>query len=403
MTMRSDFAAGSHCAAADKDEPYIYLNNAATSWPKAPGVAAAVACALDALPGAANRGGIDDFDVFDAVRRSVAALMGTARHDRIAIGPNATWALNCAILGLGLGERDAVVTTRAEHNSVLRPLHALAAAHGAKVHHIDTDAFGRVPISAWEEALERHRPALCVFTHASNVTGATNDAAALAAAAKRAGSLVLIDLSQTLGWCDVSLDAWGVDLAAFTGHKYLLGPQGSGGLFVREGIRLSPLLSGGTGIHSQLDTMPEQMPLRLEAGTGNEPACHGLLAALDWARDAGGISEARAEAARLLDELALALGGLGACVIDPGPDRTPVLSFTLDGFAPDAVGGMLLDGYGIVARTGLHCAPRIFGCLGVDERLGTVRISLSRFTAQGDVAALANAMADIAALGADWI
>jgi selenocysteine lyase/cysteine desulfurase len=379
----------------------IYLNNAATSYPKPPSVAPALAHAVENLPGAANRGGIEDFDVMDAVRRKLAGLLGVEDHRRIGLGSNATWGLNLAIFGLGLTAGDAVVTTKAEHNSVLRPLYTLGETEGVDIHYVDTDEVGRIRVDGWTEAIETYRPKLCVFTHASNVTGAVNDVALLAAVAKRWGALVLLDCAQTLGWLDVALEEWGIDLAAFTGHKYLLGPQGTGGIYVREGIELEPHLVGGTGIRSDLDTMPDEMPLHIEAGTGNEPGAYGLLAALEWAEE-NPVAVGRGPIEALLESLKNSLVDMGARIIDPGKPYTPVLSFRLEGLSPDYVGELLLDSYDIIARTGLHCAPRIFEGLGCDGREGTVRVSLSRFTTPEDCEALVEAVRDIVASEQAW-
>jgi selenocysteine lyase/cysteine desulfurase len=381
----------------------IYLNNAATSWPKPSEVATAMARAIEHLPGAANRGGIEDFDVMDAVRARLAVLMGVKDRSRIGLGANATWGLNLAVFGLRLSAGDHVVTTKAEHNSVLRPLHVLGQ-RGVHIHYVDTDITGAVPLDVWRAALERHRPRLVIFTHASNVTGAVNDVASLTAVAHEQNATVLLDLAQTLGWHEVALEQWNVDLAAFTGHKYLLGPQGTGGLYVRQGLELEPYLVGGTGIRSDLDTMPSEMPLHLEAGTGNEPAAFGLLAALDWAVK-NPVSACRAAVFSELDYLGQELMKLGARVIDPGASgalRTPVLSFTFDTVSAHDMGEALLDSYDIIVRTGLHCSPRIFECLGVDPLVGTVRISLSRFTVHTELEALVEALRDITASREDW-
>lgn len=360
----------------------IYMNNAATSYPKPPCVGEATAAALSALPGAMHRGGVEDFDAFDAVRRELAQLLHVSDPDRIALGPNATWGLNLAIFGIDLRPGDTVVTTKAEHNSVLRPLHALP---GVETVFLDTDAVGRMDPALWQDAMERYRPRLAIFTHASNVTGAVNDASALCAAAKTVGAAVLVDLSQTLGWVDAHPEEWGADMAAFTGHKYLLGPQGTGGLWVRSGLTLRPHLVGGTGIHSDRDDMPEAMPLHLEAGTGNEPGYHGLLAALRWRREQ---PPPTAPVERLIEGLRAA----GARVIDPGQPRTPVVSFTVPGEAVSEVGYILAESYDIVCRTGLHCAPKIFPALGTEQ---TVRLSLSRFTTEDEVEAVISAVEDI--------
>ena len=366
----------------------IYMNNAATSFPKPPRVAQAVSDALLGLPGAMHRGGIEDHDVFSAVRQALAPILGVRSPERIALGSNATWALNLGIFGLDLKTGDLVVTTRAEHNSVLRPLYALER-RGIRVIYLDVDSCGRMDIDCWAEAMERYRPRLAVFTHASNVTGAVNPAAQMTAAAKAAGAAVLLDASQTLGCVPVEAERWGLDLVAFTGHKYLLGPQGTGGLWVRPGLELEPYLLGGTGIRSELRDMPREMPLHLEAGTGNEPSYHGLLAALDWQRDHPLDAP---ELNRKTEQLVQGLSLRGARVIDTGTPRTPVVSFTLPGLAVPEIGYLLQESCDIICRTGLHCAPGIFECLGIAQ---TVRLSLSRFTTDGEIQEVLQAVEDI--------
>jgi selenocysteine lyase/cysteine desulfurase len=374
----------------------IYLNNAATSYPKAPGVAKAVSEALDRLPGAANRGGIEDFDVLAAVRDGLSQVAGIDQPSCIGLGSNATWGLNVGIHGIGLTEDSIVLATTAEHNSVYRPLHALAQKDGIDLHYLPVDGLGRLRIDDWEEAVSRLRPRLCVVTHASNVTGALNDIQALTEIAHRYGSLILVDLAQSLGCAEVRLCDWGVDMAAFTGHKYLLGPQGVGGLYVRPGLELDPYLAGGTGIHSDLDTMPPGMPLRLEAGTNNEPGCYGLLAALRWSAANPWPTVVQNELREhLIEQLRL----LGARVIAPDGPCTPVVSFTVEGFSPAYIGETLLDSYYIIVRTGLHCAPRIFGDLGVEPKQGTVRVSLSRFTTAFELEEFMGALREIIEAG----
>ena len=374
----------------------IYFNNAATSFPKAPGVAEAVYQALDNLPGAANRGGIEDFDVLAAVRENLADLAGIAQPECIGLGSNATWGLNVGIHGIGLTGSCKVLTTKAEHNSVLRPLYALSQTKGAQIHYLSVDRSGRVCIDDWAQALDKLQPELCVVSHASNVTGAVNDIAALTELAHDHGALILVDAAQSLGSTEARFSSWGVDLVAFTGHKYLLGPQGTGGLYVRPSLELEPYLSGGTGIHSDLDTMPPTMPLRIEAGTNNDPGYHGLLAALRWQSENPWSMAATRD---LLDELRERLLALGAMVIAPKEPCSPIVSFTLPGFSPALLGDTLLDCYDIIVRTGLHCAPRIFECLGVDPKLRTVRVSLSRFSTEAEIDELVCAVKEIIAAG----
>jgi selenocysteine lyase/cysteine desulfurase len=367
------------------------MNNAATSWPKPPCVAEAVSGALAGRPGSAQRGGIEEFDVFGVVRRKMAKVLGVAVHDHIALGSNATWALNLGIFGYPFNEGDTVITSKAEHNSVLRPLYELERRGLVKVTYLDTDKAGRIPINAWEDAIRLHKPRLAVFTHASNVTGAVNDAEALSRAAKAAGADVLLDASQTCGWEDVEADGWDIDMVAFTGHKYLLGPQGTGGLYVRPGLTLHPHLVGGTGTSSDLDTMPDKMPIHLEAGTGNEPSFHGLLAALEWAERNPPDRTACGDA---LSALRQGLRDAGAELIVPDGACTPVVSFNIPGQPPEDVGYILAESYCLICRTGLHCAPKLFGCIGREG--GTVRLSLSRFTAMDEIDAVVSAVKDIA-------
>ena len=342
-----------------------------------------------AQPGSMHRGGFEDFDVFDAVRAHLAELLGVSAPEQIALGFNATWGLNLALFGFPFLPGDTVVTTKAEHNAVLRPLYELESKNIIQVIYLDTDETGRVPLNLWHEAMQTYRPRLAVFTHASNVTGAVHDAATMAAAAKTVGARVLMDASQTLGWISCQAEAWGIDMIAFTGHKYLLGPQGTGGLWVSKDLILKPHLTGGTGIKSDLDTMPEEMPLHLEAGTGNEPSFHGLLAALIWNKEnPRNPEECEAKLRALRDGLSKA----GADVIIPEGESTPVVSFTIPGETVADAGFILQESYDIICRTGLHCAPKIFSCLKKSE---TLRLSLSRFTTMEEIEAVISAVEDI--------
>lgn len=368
-------------------EPKIYLNNAATSWPKPECVASAMAEALKNLPGDAGRGGIRDFNIFDQAREELAALMGIGCPERIALGSNSTWGLNQAVFGFPLEPGDTVLTTKAEHNAVLRPLHRLEK-EGIQVIYLDVDKTGRMEPEMWKKALEKYRPRLCALIHASNVTGAVNDAETLTAMAKAVGAAMLLDISQSLGWISVKLEKWGVDMAAFTGHKYLLGPQGTGGLYVRPGLTLRPYVLGGTGVKSDLREMPEEMPLHLEAGTGNEPSYHGLLAALRWTAE-NPLKKEKTE--EILEYLKESLEKLGCRVIRPKPPVTPVVSFTVPGWHPGDAGDILSGSYDIICRTGLHCSPMIMENLGMEE--GTIRLSLSRFTEKADADRVLEAVA----------
>lgn len=368
----------------------IYMNNAATSWPKPACVADAISKAVINMPGSANRGGIDDFDVFDEVRKALAKRIGVSEHRNIALGPNSSWALNLGIFGTELEIGDTVVSTMTEHNSVLRPLYSLEQ-KGIKVIYVSADKSGKIDAAEWKRQLEYHKPKLAVFTHASNVTGAVNDAEYLAGCAKTDGAAVLLDASQSCGWLDIQAEKWGVDMVAITGHKYLLGPQGTGALYVRPGLRLKPLLTGGTGMLSDLPTMPVEMPIHLEAGTGNEPSFHGLLAAMNWADD-NPVDKAAIN--QLLEHLKSGLREAGAVLVETEGETTPVLSFNIPGKAPEDTAYILTEAYGILCRSGLHCAPKILSCIGHER--GTVRLSLSRFNTMDEIEEVIAAVRDIA-------
>lgn len=361
----------------------VYLNNAATSWPKAPQTGAVVAACIDKVPYHAGRSAFSGSNAAEECRHLLAALLQVKEPKQIVFGPNATYALNVALHGLRWKSDDAVVTTVAEHNSVLRPLHYLSKTKGIKIHMVPVDGAGRIIPEAWAEALEKFKPRVAVFTHASNVTGAVNDVKKLAMMAKTVSAITLLDASQSLGAIPVYPEKWGIDLAAFTGHKYLLGPTGSGGLYVAPAMsaELEPVWVGGTGIQSELAEMPPMMPIRFEAGTSNDCALVGLASALRWA------AEHRIKEDALLNmtqRLCTGLQEIGAEIIEVMSPRTPVVSFRLKGWDVEDVGEILQKSFGIVCRTGLHCAPQIHSFLGAAPR-GTVRLSLSRFTTKAEV------------------
>lgn len=364
----------------------IYLNNAATSWPKASGVADALAAAINSPPEGAGRANIGVGGEADC-RELLARLLSVSDPRRIIYASNATHALNMAILGFPWRPDDVAVTTAAEHNSVLRPLHLLQKQGKiAKYVVLPVDEAGRVPAQEWREAMSGIRPRLAAFTHASNVSGAVNDAQTMTAEAHAVGACVLVDASQTIGLIPVKPELWGADLLALTGHKYLLGPQGTGALYVGPETGLDPVFSGGTGIHSDEYEMPRELPLRLEAGTGNSHSFAGLKAALEWA-EANPLDQTRLHS--LDDRIEATLTGFGYRPIRVKNPRTPIIAFTSPRYSAEDIGEMLYCSYGIVCRTGLHCAP------GYPDCGGTVRLSLSRFTTDIEIDELLFALREI--------
>lgn len=361
----------------------MYLNNAATSWPKAPGVGREVAKATEEVPFHPGRSGFAaDEDPMAGCRTAIARLLGSGESQRIVLCQHATQALNLAIQGFSFAPGDRVVTTALEHNSVLRPLYRLEKRGPIQLSIVPVNAEGGVEEDAFEKTLHERLPRLVVVNHASNVTGAIQNVETLFRMAHRLGAVTLLDASQTLGLVDVDVRRMEADMVAFTGHKYLLGPVGTGGLYVSPDIELEPVLLGGTGVRSDLRDMPPEMPGRLEPGTPNLPAFAGLRHALSWQERN---KPDREQIERLCRRLEEGLVALGANVVQVKGDKTPVVSLTLPDWEVEEVGYVLEKGYGICCRTGLHCAPLIHRYIGTAPA-GSLRLSLSRFTTAAEVA-----------------
>jgi cysteine desulfurase family protein len=373
----------------------IYLNNAAAGWPKAPGVAQAVRAALEAPPSEQGRGNAASRDYIEEARRGVARLLSVGDPHRIVFTLNATHALNIALRGLDLRRGSLVVTSAAEHNSVLRPLAHLRAERGIRLEIVPVGLDGAVSVPAYQAALGLG-PALVALTHASNVTGCVNDAAMLLGMAKAAGAVTLLDASQSVGYLSVAPCALAADLLAFPTHKGLHGPEGVGVLYAGESVKLKPLVTGGTGVRSDLELHPSEMPIRLEAGTSNTPGLAGLVAALNWHEKQGltAIERAMANAAMLRE----ALSGIAGVQLFGGTNdhtTTPIVSFRIEGLPVEECGFILRESFAIVARTGLHCAPLVHASIGSAPE-GTVRFSPSGFNTDEEVEAAAQAVAEVA-------
>ena len=356
----------------------IYLNNAATSFPKAPCVAGEAKNSVLSHPADDGRGTGGE-DIFTSLRKSIAGLINADNPSRIVFSPNSTYALNTAISGIDLKPGDFVVTTAAEHNAVLRPLHRLSG-RGINTIITPTDHSGYVYINSWERAIRTYRPKLCILNHASNVTGALNDAEEFSHIAHKYGAKILIDASQTLGQIPFDNSRINADMIAFTSHKYLLSTPGCGGLYVKDDISLSPLIYGGTGEDSDNKNMPEALPGRLEAGTGNCTAARCLLAAIQWANKNPADSNHTENLCGIITD---GLLSLGCDVIKPEGKRTPVVSFNINGMYPYDAAYILSEAYGISLRTGLHCAPLIHRYIGTYP-YGTIRISPGRFSTEDE-------------------
>lgn len=374
----------------------IYLDYAATSAIRPAEVAEAMHAYLTdvgATPGrAGHRRSIAAARIAYRCRRLVAELFGIEGDPgRITFQLNATHALNTAIFGL-LSPGDRVVRTRYDHNSVRRPIAALAR-RGVREDVIEIDASGAIDFAQVEHLFRSaDPPRLLVVPHASNVTGVVLPVRDLAEIAHEAGSLVLVDLAQTAGHIPIDVAALGADLAAFTGHKGLLGPQGVGGLWVRDGVTVEPLLYGGTGTDSVPETMPEPYPDHLEAGTQNAPGLAGLAAGIEWllARGIDRIHLAEVELKRRLLAGLAQIAGV-AVVSPPSPGDIGIVSIVHDSFTPSELAAAVERSHGVEGRAGLHCAPDAHTTLGTLET-GTFRLSLGWATREADIDAAVDAL-----------
>lgn len=371
----------------------IYLDNAATSFPKAPQVAQAMAGALEktgANPGrAGHRLALAAGRIVWGCREQLAALLGVADPSRVVFCQSCTDALNTAIHGI-LRPGDHAVATLLEHNSVLRPLSERARAGLNPLTLVHPGPDGRVTPEGVRAALTR-RTRLVVFTHCSNVTGVVQDVRPIAALCRRAGVTLLVDAAQSLGLVPARPDELGADLLAFPGHKGLLGPHGTGGLYVREGVALRPLRQGGTGSMSESMFQPEDMPDRFESGTLNLPGIAGLAAGVRFLCQHE--AEIAAHHRRLCERLRAGLGAIPGVALY-SPPGSLLVSFNVRAMASGEVADAL-DARGIAVRGGLHCAPGAHQLLGTLET-GAVRVSPGPFNTDADVDRLLEAVAAIA-------
>ncbi len=379
----------------------VYLDYAATSALRPPEVADAVAAYLrdvGATPGrAGHRRAVEAGRIVFRCRRALARLFGvTGDPGRIAFQLNATHALNAALSGV-LRPGDRVVRTRYDHNAVRRPVAALARLGVAETV-LSGFADGHFDLDEADRALAGAR--LLVLSHASNVLGTAAPVAELAARAHAHGALVLVDAAQSAGHLPIHVGEMGIDLLAFTGHKGLLGPQGTGGLYVREGLEIDPVFSGGTGAESESAEMPAAMPDRLEAGTQNGPGIAGLLAGVEWVL-ARGVEAIHAREMALKARLRERLSGIpGVRLLSPAaPDGVGIVTVTVEGVDPSVLATRLDREHGVMTRAGLHCAPEAHRILGTDAT-GAVRFSVGWATTEADVDHAARAVAETSQAGA---
>ena len=375
----------------------IYLDNAATTLKKPDCVVEAVTAALCTM-GNSSRGTHDSSlksarAVYSA-RLSLAELFHAPGPERVVFTQNSTEALNMAICGL-FQKGDHVITTDLEHNSVLRPLYRLEEEGVIALSVVPADKQGRINYADFETLL---RPATrgIVCTHASNLTGNLLDLKRIGAFAADHGLLLVVDASQTAGAYPIDMQEMGISVLCFTGHKGLMGPQGTGGLCIAEGVELRPWKVGGSGVQSYSRSHPLEMPTRLEAGTLNGHGIAGLGAGVDYILKTGvnAIHQHEIGLARRFYEGVKALPGVQVYGDFSSWERTAIVTLNIADDDSGAVSDALWEDYGIATRPGAHCAPRMHQALGTVEQ-GAVRFSFSLFNTEAEVDAAIRAVKEL--------
>jgi cysteine desulfurase / selenocysteine lyase len=372
----------------------VYLDNAATSYPKPESVYEAVLHALRDVGASPGRGGyrrsLEAGRILFQARESAARLFSVSDSSRIIFTQNATGALNLALQGT-LTAGDHVITTSMEHNSLLRPLYALRN-KGVELSIIPAGPDGVVSAEEIRRAVQVNTRMIAV-SHVSNVCGAIQPIEALAGLCTETGALFLVDAAQSAGYLPIDVERGAIDLLAVPGHKGLMGPGGTGLLYVAPRVQLRSVIQGGTGTHSTAEEQPLMVPEGFEAGTHNLPGIAGLHAGLEFLSEQGLSVIYRHEQA-LLNQAEQALREIPGVTIhgpaDPS-DRCSVLSFTAAGVDPALLAAELDHGFDIAVRSGLHCAPLAHRTLGTFPA-GTIRVSPGWFTTSEEIAFFSDAV-----------
>ncbi len=389
------------------DEPattgLMYLDNGATSFPKPEQVYVFMDTFYRTYGVNPGRSGFDlcleAGHLVDETRKLMCGFFGGTDANRLVFGANSTDALNLAISGL-IQPGQHVVTTHVEHNATMRPLWKLEQ-EGVEVDWVDFDALGWVDP---QEVIRRCKSntAAVVMNHGSNVIGTVQEVAAVGKACRERGIHLILDVSQTAGMVPVRMDELGADVICFTGHKSLMGPMGTGGMYVREGVEIRRTRAGGTGVKSAQRMHLDEYPYRMEYGTPNLPGIAGLNAGVKWVQAHGVAAIHRHEMAlwtRLRDGLRAIDGVTLYCADDvPGRQRISVLSFNVDGLEAMDTGTMLDVDYNIACRTGLHCTPLVHEHLGTDRLHGEVRFGIGPFNTEAHIDAAILGVTEIADL-----
>lgn len=378
----------------------IYLDNGATSYPKPEEVYRFMDSFYRANGVNPGRSGYDmciqAVEVVDETRKILTDLFNGTDTNRLVFGYNSTDALNLAIFGL-LKSGDHAITTNIEHNSVLRPLYHCSKDHGVEVDHVPFDEKGFVNPDDFRKLFKKNTRLVAV-NHGSNVIGTIQPIAEIGKMCRERGISFVVDASQTAGKIRVDMEKDFIDVAAFTGHKSLLGPMGIGGMYVREGVEIRHTRAGGTGVRSAVRGHLDEYPYRMEFGTGNLPGIAGLNAGVKWILNQGmdKLFEHEMKLTKKLRDGLAQIEGVTMYCQDDLTNHISVLVFNIDGLEAGDTGTILDVDYNIACRTGLHCAPIVHEQLGTDKIHGAVRFGIGPFNTEEDIDSAVHAVKEIA-------
>ena len=375
----------------------IYLDNAATTLRKPQPVIDAVVAAMTNLGNSArgtHDGSLSASRIIYGTREKLADFFGCPRPDHVVFTCNSTEALNMAICGL-LNPGDHVISTDLEHNSVLRPLYRMEAERNVSLSFVPADRHGNLDYGDFARLIRPETRAI-VCTHASNLTGNAVDIGRVGTIAHAHGLTFIVDASQTAGVLPIDMAAQHIDILCFTGHKSLMGPQGTGGLCLGEGVNLRPWKVGGTGVQTYSRSQPEQLPTLLEAGTLNGHGIAGLSAALDYIQEVG-MDTIREKEEALMHRFYAGVSAVPGVTVygDFTAPRTAVAALNIRDYDSGEVADALSQDYGIATRSGAHCAPRMHRALGTEHQ-GAVRFSFGWFNTEAEIDTAIQAVKELA-------
>ncbi|WP_390492334.1 aminotransferase class V-fold PLP-dependent enzyme [Fusobacterium ulcerans] len=377
------------------DKKIYYFDNSATSFPKPESVYKCVEKAVRLYGANPGRGGhrmaVEASQAIYETREKVASLFNIKNPLQIAFTYNSTYALNFAVKG-AVPKDSHIITTSLEHNSVLRPVFYEKDENNAHVSIIEPSEDGNIHSEDIIAAMKPETKAV-VLTHMSNVTGAIIDLLPITTEARKRNILTIVDVSQSAGFLDIDVEKMKIDILCFTGHKSLFGIQGTGGIYIREGIPFSPIIEGGTGSFSKMKRQPHSMPEALEAGTLNTPGIVSLGAGIDFINSIG-LENIRKHEYSLTEKFIEGIKNIEEIIIYGPEKRGPVVTLNIKGVDSGDLAAYLDEEYGILTRAGIHCAPLAHESMHSGEN-GGVRFSFGYFNTEEDITYAINTLKNI--------